>query len=636
MTKTNNTKHALLSSVLALMMCIAMLIGSTFAWFTDNVSSKDNKIKAGNLDIQLLMADSTDTYNDISNSTKPIFGAGSIAQNNNAETLWEPGKTQVAYLAIKNSGNLALKYKVALNVENVSKNLYEVMEYDIIADAKFDSVKTWESGSSVVEGMQIITTDVPLVAGAIHYFALAIHMKEEAGNNYQSGQVDFDLTVLATQDTVESDSFNNQYDANAKYPLLEAKIVETAFGDYSAQVKVPAGAPGGDYTLDIPTDKVELVNNNGQATLGFDMTLLNEGNKVSSTDVEYPVTIKLPHPFVDNVKVLHNGEPVDIEYDAATHTITFTTTNFSPFEIQLTDYVDPSFELEYNKDNYTIVKGMFLTNPVDSFVGNLGAMATIASDCIAVDFEKDGVTYYVVSKKATTVFVAPNSTTEYVGGNGTFAVNSNQSGKLYSVISGLQSNEHSTLYLLPGTYSEATTINVYSNMDIIGLGDTAEIKVLKGKSQGSNRHLFNCNGSQDDYIHVTIRNMTLEVSCDNINKNGKAEDNAAVQSIRKTKVKCYNLVVNKAPATTTWENAAFYVNANNAVDGVKYPAYLYVENTIVNATNANYKHKVYALNNSSKTYFNHFGLMYDEGTKLFDTNSGNVKNISMTANDWEW
>jgi len=48
-------------------------------------------------------------YQDISNSPSPIFGAGSVAQNNNAETLWEPGKTQIAYLAIKNNGNLVLK-----------------------------------------------------------------------------------------------------------------------------------------------------------------------------------------------------------------------------------------------------------------------------------------------------------------------------------------------------------------------------------------------------------------------------------------------------------------------------------------------------------------------------------------------
>lgn len=139
MTSSKSTKRALITSALALLMCVAMLIGTTFAWFTDTASTAVNKIQAGTLDVQLLMYNGTD-YVDISDDSRAIFGTGSIAQNDNAETLWEPGKTQVAYLAIKNNGNLALKYKVALDVDNVSKNLYEVMEYAITPDAT-ESVK---------------------------------------------------------------------------------------------------------------------------------------------------------------------------------------------------------------------------------------------------------------------------------------------------------------------------------------------------------------------------------------------------------------------------------------------------------------------------------------------------------------
>ena len=221
MTKTKSTKRALLLSALSLLMCVSMLIGSTFAWFTDSVTSSGNKIVAGTLDIQLLMdADVNGTYDDISESTSPIFGEGSIAQNNNAETLWEPGKTQVAYLAIKNNGNLDLKYTVGLNVQNVSKNLYEVMEYAIVPDADANNkVTAWNGGNSVVVGTQSVSGDVELKVGETHYFALAIHMDELAGNNYMGGEVNFDLTVLATQLTSESDSFNNQYDKDATYTI---------------------------------------------------------------------------------------------------------------------------------------------------------------------------------------------------------------------------------------------------------------------------------------------------------------------------------------------------------------------------------------------------------------------------------
>ena len=227
MNNTKTTKRALLSSVMAMLLCITMLIGTTFAWFTDSASTAINKIQAGKLDVQLLMYDGTD-YVDISNDSRAVFGRGSIAQNNNASTLWEPGKTQVAYLAIKNNGNLALKYKVALDVDNVSKNLYKVMEYAITPDAtNTNPVSPWTTGNSVVEGTQVVANNVSLAKGATHYFALSVHMKEEAGNDYQGGEVDFDLTVLAKQDTVEYDSNNNTYDADAVYPV----VTETEFKD---------------------------------------------------------------------------------------------------------------------------------------------------------------------------------------------------------------------------------------------------------------------------------------------------------------------------------------------------------------------------------------------------------------------
>ena len=230
-TNRNSTRRSLLVSATALILSIAMLVGTTFAWFTDSASTDVNKIKAGNLDVQLLMYDGTENdYIDISNDDRAIFGEGSIAQNNNAETRWEPGKTQVAYLAIKNNGNLALKYKVALDVTNVSNNLYEVMEYAITPDAtNTNPVTAWTSGNSVVEGTQVVATDVSLPVGATHKFALSVHMKEEAGNTYQNGEVNFDLTVYATQDTVENDSYGNDYDKDATYPVYPLGFTEDSF-----------------------------------------------------------------------------------------------------------------------------------------------------------------------------------------------------------------------------------------------------------------------------------------------------------------------------------------------------------------------------------------------------------------------
>ena len=102
--KKQNTKRTLLMSVLSLVLCCAMLIGTTFAWFTDSVTSGNNIIKSGNLDIEL----------EYWNGTKwvDVSGKSDILTN----TLWEPGVTEVAYLRVANAGTLALKYQLGINI----------------------------------------------------------------------------------------------------------------------------------------------------------------------------------------------------------------------------------------------------------------------------------------------------------------------------------------------------------------------------------------------------------------------------------------------------------------------------------------------------------------------------------------
>ena len=291
------TKRALLTSVMALVMCVVMLVGTTFAWFTDTASTAVNKIQAGNLDVELLMyKNSTDGYVNISKDKNPIFGSdtSTVAQNNNLNTLWEPGKTQVAYLAIKNEGNLALKYKVALNVtdpEN-SNDLYKVMQYAIVPDAKNDNnmVTGWTEGNSVVVGLQEVSGEVALDAGATHYFALLVHMDELAGNEYKNGKVEFDLTVLAAQNTVESDSFGTDYDKNALYPdvtVIKAEdgktVDEVANEKLSANEEVINVALSEDTTFDVKPydqkpmggDKTKVITINGQ---GHKLTFHNTNN----------------------------------------------------------------------------------------------------------------------------------------------------------------------------------------------------------------------------------------------------------------------------------------------------------------------------------------------------------------------
>ena len=145
MTSSKSTKRALVSSTLAILMCVAMLIGTTFAWFTDTASTGVNKIQAGNLDIEVKYRTSLEEeWKTIDNATD-LFGAEG--------TLFEPGHTRVVELRITNAGNLALKYRIGMNVvsetagTNKAGNPYKLSDY--LADPqKFiegfeESVKTF-------------------------------------------------------------------------------------------------------------------------------------------------------------------------------------------------------------------------------------------------------------------------------------------------------------------------------------------------------------------------------------------------------------------------------------------------------------------------------------------------------------
>ena len=135
MTNSKSTKQALITSALAILMCVAMLIGTTFAWFTDTASTGVNKIVAGNLDIEVQYRTTADgEWKTLDNATD-LFGAEG--------TLYEPGHTRVVELKITNAGNLALKYKIGMNVvsetagTNKAGNPYKLSEYLKVATTGF-------------------------------------------------------------------------------------------------------------------------------------------------------------------------------------------------------------------------------------------------------------------------------------------------------------------------------------------------------------------------------------------------------------------------------------------------------------------------------------------------------------------
>ena len=333
MTNRKSTKRALLGSIMAMVLCLAMLVGATFAWFTDTASTGVNKIQAGNLDVALEMQNADGKWVSAEGKTLDFVKAAAGEQ-----VLWEPGCTYtLPELRVVNNGNLALKYKVAITGINGSAKLNEAIEWTI--------------------GDVAMGAEQHLAAGESNAFTIKGHMKESAGNEYMNESIDgIAITVVATQDTVESDSFGKDYDAGAEYPVVAVANVNTNGDtvlkdkeeDHAIQVTVPAGA------LDegVQSLKLEVVKSatpagvqvaSTESSQSYEVTMKDQnGNAVSTNGtlmtVEMNVgknrtALKLYH---DGVKMTNDsGTLTDAAdhyvYDAATGYVTMKVSHFSPF-----------------------------------------------------------------------------------------------------------------------------------------------------------------------------------------------------------------------------------------------------------------------------------------------------------------
>ena len=237
------TKRALLTSVMALVMCVVMLVGTTFAWFTDTASTGVNKIQAGNLDVELAYKNAetmtTDTGFKAANKYTPVFKEGA---------LWEPGHVEYVVLKVSNAGSLALKYKLGINIagETGSTNVYgdPFKLSDSIKFAVIDGDKSTLGRDDLVAAATEEDNDV-LSAGYMKedhlvpvgkenatsgdasekIVTLVVWMPTDVGNeaNHMTGKeaptIDLGIKVDATQYTYEKDSIDDQYDKDAGYPV---------------------------------------------------------------------------------------------------------------------------------------------------------------------------------------------------------------------------------------------------------------------------------------------------------------------------------------------------------------------------------------------------------------------------------
>lgn len=197
MTKSTNTKRALLLSVLSLFCCVAVFIGSTFAWFTDSATANVSSITSGKLDVQLIDDNGDEIDKDATLNWIKKEGTDAV--------LWEPGCTyELPAVRVKNNGNLALKYKIVINGLVGSAKLLEAIDFSY-TDKDGNPVEL--SAESFLAPQAV--SDEIVIRGT---------MKQSAGNEYMNlSLTGISISVVATQASHEFDSSSNDYDANAQY-----------------------------------------------------------------------------------------------------------------------------------------------------------------------------------------------------------------------------------------------------------------------------------------------------------------------------------------------------------------------------------------------------------------------------------
>jgi len=350
----NATKHALLTSAISLLLCFAMLLGTTFAWFTDSVTSSGNVISSGTLDAQMFWALGTEApdsaqWNDAENSK--IFDY----------SLWEPGYTEARHLKIKNNGTLALKYQLKIIPDGDIGILADVIDVYYSATAKAvvrDDVSSMTKLGTLKDfiknGVSTTVTGI-LEAGKEINSTFVLKMQETAGNEYQNKALGagFDVKLIATQASVdaESDSFGSDYDSNAQYPTSASDVVvlEAPYKSFTLATKdANASTVSGTAALaqklaDAGNQKLMLkvseptVNGN---TVSFETVALvdENGNEIDLLGNTEALAVKL---YVGvsyagkSVTVYHDGEPVYAGTVDSEGYVSYQTTHFCTVDVNV-------------------------------------------------------------------------------------------------------------------------------------------------------------------------------------------------------------------------------------------------------------------------------------------------------------
>lgn len=399
----SNTRKSVFVSVVSLVLCLSMLLGTTFAWFTDQVVSSDNIIQSGKLDVDLHWTeDLGGTWHETANvDDDPIFNYDN----------WEPGFTQVRYLKVINAGNLAFQFALRISPNGEVGKLAEVMDVYIVKnpteniDARTDIANMLPVGTLaelIADPTDMHSVLLPEGISEPGFYTgemvlgVVIKMHESAGNEYQDSSVgdSFNVEIHATQYTYEEDAFGNDYDTEAKLPDFSfsgnisdggsanitvsggqvAEDVTVSGASVSAQVPAGVKVNDGADKLSLSVQEMDATESNVQLKDGEAMKSVNVHMDGVATDNTVPMLVTMPQAAAKglnkgNLQLYHveNGTTVAMTqvdtlaqltahnqfyYDPATGDVTLSLATFS--EIALVADTTGAWEGAYDYTWYNV------------------------------------------------------------------------------------------------------------------------------------------------------------------------------------------------------------------------------------------------------------------------------------------
>lgn len=232
------------TSLLSLVLCVSMFLGTSYAWFTSEVTNTGNEIYVGTLKVAFLK-EVGDEEKNLADATNKLFD-GNIR--------WEPGYTALETIQIVNKGDLAFKYTMTFtdgtlavanstSLENVAKH-FEVWVLnhrslgdgiDYVKPASYDEINkenNWIrvgnldevlNGKNVLEGNMVTVRQAGQDAESINdgttdgiatvdRYTIAIHMNEDATSDVMGHKITLNVKLVAHQKPSENDAFGNDYD----------------------------------------------------------------------------------------------------------------------------------------------------------------------------------------------------------------------------------------------------------------------------------------------------------------------------------------------------------------------------------------------------------------------------------------